>query len=81
MPMEKAVRNSVTTWSLPPITFLAKAGNWARKVAPRSQNQEIPSIDRKMPRRAATWRTIRQLSETMLKPILRSGTAEGARGM
>ena len=46
MPMEKTAKNKVTTCSLPPIMSLPKVGNCDKKLAPKSQNQEMPKIAR-----------------------------------
>ena len=81
MPMEKVARNRVTTCSFAPITFLARPGNWARKVAPSSQNHEIPKMVRRISRRAVAARTMFQVSATRLGFIRKSGAGGSARGM
>ena len=81
MPIEKTVSSRVTTSWSPPSTSLAKAGNWPMKVAPTSQNQEMPRIERKMSRRPAAWRRMSRVSVAGFQLTSSPGAAAPVEGI
>ena len=80
-PTENVVKNRVTTCSFEPITFFARLGNCDRKVAPTSQNHEIPRIVMRMSRREHATRTMDQVSAKTFGFNFSPGAAASARGM
>jgi len=77
MPTQKVVRQRVTTVSPPPRTSLEKLGSTDRNEAPRNQNQDTASTDRKT---GCTRRVTRRMSIVGLigsRLTGRSGLAAG----